>query len=181
MVYAILSRILFCRDLRTFVWRKIKPKITYVEKKWQISGMTFSKNHPVWWRGMSLKEIRYDWLMNFTKDSNEKIAVEQGVGSAGLEWPTQYIQQNKKKLCAASFSFSEQSWGFWSPQLLVSWQLFWSQIKVCLLCMHITHPTKIDFRQCQRHTSTLMCYMFLFSGKKFTTKQWKRSSTLATN
>ena len=28
-----------CRDLRVFVWRKIEPKIVYVEKKWQISGM----------------------------------------------------------------------------------------------------------------------------------------------
>ena len=30
---------LFCRNLRAFVWRKIYPKIIYVEKKWQISGM----------------------------------------------------------------------------------------------------------------------------------------------
>ena len=30
---------LFCRNLRAFVWRKIYPKIVYVEKKWQISGM----------------------------------------------------------------------------------------------------------------------------------------------
>ena len=37
--YAVLSRNLFCRDLRTFVWRKIEPKIASVEKKWQISGM----------------------------------------------------------------------------------------------------------------------------------------------
>ena len=37
--YAVLSRNLFCRDSRTFVWRKIEPKIGYVEKKWQISGM----------------------------------------------------------------------------------------------------------------------------------------------
>ena len=39
MVYAILSRILFCPDLRTFVWRKIAPKIVSVEKKGQISCM----------------------------------------------------------------------------------------------------------------------------------------------
>ena len=31
--YAVLSRNLFCRDLRVFVWRKIEPKIVYVEKK----------------------------------------------------------------------------------------------------------------------------------------------------
>ena len=37
--YAVLSRNLFCRDLRTFVWRKIESKIASVEKKWQISGM----------------------------------------------------------------------------------------------------------------------------------------------
>ena len=30
---------LFSCDLRTFVWRKIEPKIACVEKKWQISGM----------------------------------------------------------------------------------------------------------------------------------------------
>ena len=33
MIYVVLSRNLFCRDLRTFVWRKIEPKIAYVEKK----------------------------------------------------------------------------------------------------------------------------------------------------
>ena len=38
-IYAVLSRNLFCRDLRTFVWRKIEPKIASVEKKWQIWGM----------------------------------------------------------------------------------------------------------------------------------------------
>ena len=34
-----LSRNPFCCNLRTFVWRKIYPKILYVEKKWQISGL----------------------------------------------------------------------------------------------------------------------------------------------
>ena len=38
-IYALLSENLFCRDLRTFVWRKIEPKIASVEKKWQIWGM----------------------------------------------------------------------------------------------------------------------------------------------
>ena len=38
-IYALLSENLFCRDLRTFVWKKIEPKIASVEKKWQISGM----------------------------------------------------------------------------------------------------------------------------------------------
>ena len=38
-IYALLSRNLFCRELRTFVWRKIESKIASVEKKWQISGM----------------------------------------------------------------------------------------------------------------------------------------------
>ena len=32
-IYAVLSRNLFCRDLRAFVWRKIEPKIVPVEKK----------------------------------------------------------------------------------------------------------------------------------------------------
>ena len=31
VIYAVLLRNLFCRNLRTFVWRKIKPKIEYVE------------------------------------------------------------------------------------------------------------------------------------------------------
>ena len=35
-----LSRNPFCRNLRTFVWRKIYPKNFYVEKKWQIWGLT---------------------------------------------------------------------------------------------------------------------------------------------
>ena len=39
VIYAVLSWILLCRNLRTFVWRKIEPKIMYVEEKWQIWGM----------------------------------------------------------------------------------------------------------------------------------------------
>ena len=35
----LLSRNLFCSDLRAFVWRKVEPKIVRVEKKRQISGM----------------------------------------------------------------------------------------------------------------------------------------------
>ena len=60
VIYTVLSLNLFCRDLRIFVWRKIVPKIryvekkilcgeildlpkiVYVEKKWQISGMIYS-------------------------------------------------------------------------------------------------------------------------------------------
>ena len=38
-IYAVLAQNLFCRDLRTFVWRKIYPEIVLVEKKGQISGM----------------------------------------------------------------------------------------------------------------------------------------------
>ena len=29
----------FCHNLRTFMWRKIEPKSTLVEKKWQIWGL----------------------------------------------------------------------------------------------------------------------------------------------
>ena len=39
-IYSVLSRNLFCRNLRAFVWRKIEPKIVLVEKKRQISGMS---------------------------------------------------------------------------------------------------------------------------------------------
>ena len=40
-IYAVLAQNLFCRDLRTFVWRKIYSEIVLVEKKGQISGMHF--------------------------------------------------------------------------------------------------------------------------------------------
>ena len=39
-IYAVLAQNLFCRDLRTFVWRKIYSEIVLVEKKGQISGMS---------------------------------------------------------------------------------------------------------------------------------------------
>ena len=42
-IYAVLAQNLFCRDLRTFVWRKIYSEIVLVEKKGQISGMFFTK------------------------------------------------------------------------------------------------------------------------------------------
>ena len=38
-----LSQNPFFLNLRAFMWRKIEPKSTYVEKKWQISGLV-SKN-----------------------------------------------------------------------------------------------------------------------------------------
>ena len=54
VIYAVLSQNLFCRDLRTFVWRKIEPKITYVEKKWQISGMDSTSTYPSQWASESV-------------------------------------------------------------------------------------------------------------------------------
>jgi len=39
VIYVVCRKICFDANLRTFVWRKIKPKIAYVEKNWQISGM----------------------------------------------------------------------------------------------------------------------------------------------
>ena len=38
-IHAVLSRNLFCHNLRAFMWRKIEPKSTFVKKKWQISGL----------------------------------------------------------------------------------------------------------------------------------------------
>ena len=38
-IYAVLAQNLFCRDLRTFVWRKVYSEIVLEEKKGQISGM----------------------------------------------------------------------------------------------------------------------------------------------
>ena len=38
VIHAVLSQN-FCHNLRDFMWRKIEPKSTFVEKKWQISGM----------------------------------------------------------------------------------------------------------------------------------------------
>ena len=42
-IYAVLSRNLFCCDLRAFVWRKVEPKVVPVEKKdkyqvWLVGG-----------------------------------------------------------------------------------------------------------------------------------------------
>ena len=44
-IYAVLAQNLFCRDLRTFVWRKIYSEIVLVEKKGQISGMSGRDEH----------------------------------------------------------------------------------------------------------------------------------------
>ena len=33
VIHAVLSRNLFCHNLRAFMWRKIEPKSTFVEKK----------------------------------------------------------------------------------------------------------------------------------------------------
>ena len=30
---------IICHNLRAFIWKKIEPKSTFVEKKWQISGL----------------------------------------------------------------------------------------------------------------------------------------------
>ena len=38
VIYAVLSRYLFCHNLRAFAWRKIQPRIAPVEKKLLISG-----------------------------------------------------------------------------------------------------------------------------------------------
>ena len=37
-IHTVLSRN-FCNNLRAFMWRKIEPKGTFVEKKWQIWGL----------------------------------------------------------------------------------------------------------------------------------------------
>ena len=39
-IYAI-----FCHNLRAFTWRKIEPKSSFVEKKWQISGLCKRKEN----------------------------------------------------------------------------------------------------------------------------------------
>ena len=39
VIQAILSRNIFCHNLRAFMWRKIEAKSTFVENKWQISGL----------------------------------------------------------------------------------------------------------------------------------------------
>ena len=40
--HAVLSRNLFCHSLRAFMWRKLELKSTFVEKKWQISGLVIN-------------------------------------------------------------------------------------------------------------------------------------------
>ena len=42
-IYTVLSRNLFCRNLRALAWRKIGPTILSVEKKGQISGMGIAR------------------------------------------------------------------------------------------------------------------------------------------
>ena len=44
VIYAVLSRNLFCRGLRALTWSKIEPKIVTVQKKGQIWGMHTGKN-----------------------------------------------------------------------------------------------------------------------------------------
>ena len=39
VIHAVVARN-FCHNLRAFMWRKIEPKSTFVEKKWHISGLS---------------------------------------------------------------------------------------------------------------------------------------------
>ena len=65
--YAVLSRNLFCRDIRVFVWKKIEPKIVYEEKKLQISGMCISVV-----RFLSCKHVRHQMNVHWIQISVSK-------------------------------------------------------------------------------------------------------------
>ena len=43
VIHAVLSWN-FCHNLRVFIWRRIEPKSTFVEKRWQISGLHYIGN-----------------------------------------------------------------------------------------------------------------------------------------
>ena len=55
-----------CNDLRTFVWRKLDPKIVAVEKKWQMSGICWLTLIGVYWCQlifMMLIDTEWCWLV----------------------------------------------------------------------------------------------------------------------
>ena len=62
-IYAVLSRNLFCCDLRAFVWRKIEPKNVPVEKERQISGMHHHCRH---------SPGHHNWQLNLTNVFSER-------------------------------------------------------------------------------------------------------------
>ena len=107
-IYAVLLRF-FCRDLRTFVWRKIQPKIVSVEKKGQISCMSWPfpniLNPSTWAAVESAQDIvksvtgspwpvRQQWLSwsnHVLKISSLRMFKHLKVGSVLAGW------QNKKE------------------------------------------------------------------------------------
>ena len=61
VIHAVLSQ-KFCHNLRDFMWRKIEPKNTFVEKKWQISSLlqlwqTLGQHHVLYspWTGCAMR------------------------------------------------------------------------------------------------------------------------------
>ena len=113
VIYAVLSRNLFCRDLGTFVWRKIEPKIAYVEKKWQIWGMQLPlKTTQDSWAGNMFCGsltigINYFSLMRFGK-----ISPLESISSAVLQnkCKSKSTLCCKDVLCAPSQYWSIKVW-----------------------------------------------------------------------
>ena len=78
-------------------------------------------------------------------------------GLCSLEWPSQCPVKPNMFISVASFSFNGRSWGFWSSQLLLSWQRFWSQMKVCSLGVH--------HMQLQMNSNTALWVFISLSGE----------------
>ena len=55
----------FCHNLRAFMWRRIEPKSTFVEKKWQISGLDGIHQRQ--------KQVHPDHPPLFLEEGNEEV------------------------------------------------------------------------------------------------------------
>ena len=63
VIYAVLSRYLFCRDLRAFAWRKIQPRITPRGEK-----MTNIRSGLVWSGLEGFRAVGNNQTLNFGLD-----------------------------------------------------------------------------------------------------------------
>ena len=65
---------IFCHKLRALMWGKIEPKSTFVEKKWQISGLstTWQGDHPSTASQLRIAPPDYDQMI-FSLDQNDEI------------------------------------------------------------------------------------------------------------
>ena len=62
-----LSRNPFCCNLRTFVWRKIDPKLFFVEKKWQIWGLSLGRYGWIEGQFSKLLQVAPSWSLSLPR------------------------------------------------------------------------------------------------------------------